>query len=279
MPAQDYTVYLGKDLKSSTYFFLSRKQGLNRFIKFVTYPMWVGAKHLVDFLDPQTVPEGVFEDVIKFVDGKIEFEVTPKKKGRPEVVERVEIPQPIINVVTGDHNGSNSSIGERASSDSLSSVPTSTPVLKEGKTKKGEKASTSNPSNVAIRTKRTGTELVNWPFPVPVRNSAGGHNSTGSIPETVGVGTINSSPVTKPGTRRKPEPRVLGSSGGESGIGLPHVVSTPTGRATDVSPVTSLSSDASGGGSVGSDVLKVKRKRRTKAEMAALLATSLAIKI
>ena len=77
-------LYLGKDISSDAYFFLANKAGIGRFIKYVRYPHWCGTKNLVDFLDFGEAPKAVVDEVDLFVNGKIEFEVIPKVRGRKE---------------------------------------------------------------------------------------------------------------------------------------------------------------------------------------------------
>lgn len=86
-------LYLGKDPKSETYFFLGHKQGFGRFIKYIRYPFWAGANALVDFLDTTgEAPSEVLREVLLFVADKVEFEVVPKRRGKPETILRREVP-------------------------------------------------------------------------------------------------------------------------------------------------------------------------------------------
>lgn len=250
-------LYLGKGVGTSSYFFLANKSGIGRFIKFVKYPFWCGHKDLPDELVlNSTLPESVLNEVTLFINGLVEFEITPKRQGRAESVSRKEV----INLtpVPGELNVSNSptiSSATELQKSSLRGVKTSGGSEVSRISEPVGKRSTVVPSSKTID--RLPTEQ-NTRTPGPATCGTGqrlgqsddlvrGSDSSRQSESGTGSSGFSSEPGDgRSGRRPKPGSRVLGEVG-----------TTPVGVRT--SPVAN--DDGIG------LVVKSKRKRRTKAEM------------
>ncbi len=290
--------YLGKDLKSDAYFFLAEKQGINRFIKFVRYPMWVGAKHLVDFLDKSSPPGGMLEEVAMFVNGELEFEVVPKSRGKPQSVNRIVVPILSNNLAKeGEDNVPVVSNRSKSQSQALleSSTGTGEKPAKSTSPQVNEVESTS--SNARSQTNQTTDRIQD----MATSNGREGPNITGGGANGSDGGDIASGRlgVTRAmfGRKEPADEDAVGGGGRVSGPGVlgsdrdvPGELSnrTPVKRRRQGAPgvfnsaVTSIDSSSglgiavqTGNSPVGSpdelqatrQEVKVKRKRRTKAEM------------
>lgn len=80
-----------KSKARDSYYFYGSKDGVGRFIKYSNYPFWDMGSKLPDFLVLEEVPESVVNDVRAFVEGKVEFTLMPKTKGKHEKVLRKEV--------------------------------------------------------------------------------------------------------------------------------------------------------------------------------------------
>lgn len=79
--------YLGCRIDQREYYFFSLKDGRGRFIKYVAYPLWCKASDVADVLDISEKPtDEIVEEVKSFIQGKLQIEVIPKKRGRSEKI-------------------------------------------------------------------------------------------------------------------------------------------------------------------------------------------------
>lgn len=79
--------FLGKDRNSEAYYFYGAKDGIGRFLKFVKYPMWCGVEHIGNFIDIRCdLPEQIMAEILDFVNGRVRYEIEPKRRGRQEKV-------------------------------------------------------------------------------------------------------------------------------------------------------------------------------------------------
>jgi hypothetical protein len=85
-------LYLGKDRVNGAYYFLGAKEGVGRFIKYLVYPMWCTGNMIGNFLDlGADVPTEILEELMLFVNGKVDYELLPAKRGRAESVVRTDL--------------------------------------------------------------------------------------------------------------------------------------------------------------------------------------------
>lgn len=85
-------LYLGRDRDSGDYYFFGSKQGTGRFLKYQKYPMWCSSAGIGNFIDlSAALPEEVMADVLLFVNGRVEYEIQPKRRGRAEKIIRHEV--------------------------------------------------------------------------------------------------------------------------------------------------------------------------------------------
>ena len=80
-----------KSKARDSYYFYGSKDGVGRFIKYSNYPFWEMGSKLPDFLVMEDAPEFVVADVRAFVEGRVEFTLVPKTKGKHEKVLRKEV--------------------------------------------------------------------------------------------------------------------------------------------------------------------------------------------
>ena len=87
-------LYLGKDRDKSAYYFFGYKEKTGRFLKYVAYPMWCASSDIGNFIDLSAeLPEEIMADVLLFVNGRVRYEIQPKRRGRAEKIIRHEIPR------------------------------------------------------------------------------------------------------------------------------------------------------------------------------------------
>lgn len=85
-------LYLGRDINSGAFYFLGSKNGIGRFLKYQAYPMWCSVTDVGNFIDLSApLTEEMMTEVQLFVNGRVEYEIKPKIRGRAEKVIRHEI--------------------------------------------------------------------------------------------------------------------------------------------------------------------------------------------
>lgn len=87
-------LYLGKDRDKDVYYFFANKNGIGRFLRYQAYPIWCRSSDIGDFISLNSpLPDQIFNDILLFVNGRISYEVQPKRRGRAEKIIKHEIPR------------------------------------------------------------------------------------------------------------------------------------------------------------------------------------------
>lgn len=248
-----------KSKAKDSYYFYGCKDGMGRFIKHSNYPFWDMGSKLPDFLVLEEPPDNVIQDVKAFVEGRVEFTLIPKTKGKHEKVLRKEVSFKQEYGVNENASISNES----------GRVPTGTSTdgtekptyqrLPEETCKTGNSESQGNrlPSQTQDRPNPGGEGEWKLPTsgrdqPDPVRRLRTGPDTGGKLPGSTGVAGDSTGDSSVSGTRRESEPGVLDNSGNGT---------RPSNGQSAIHGSIDSTFD-------GSAPVKQKRVRRTKEELA-----------
>jgi hypothetical protein len=117
-------LYLGRDRDNGSYYFFGNKNGIGRFLKYTTYPMWCGSSHIGNFIDlTAQLPLEIMTEVLLFVNGKTEYEIQPKRQGRAEKIIRRELPNNNIAEATLPEKTSSAPAGPSTKSTEPKPIP------------------------------------------------------------------------------------------------------------------------------------------------------------
>jgi hypothetical protein len=173
-------LYLGKDRVNGAFYFLGDKDGVGRFLKFLTYPMWCTSNMIGNFLDiGAEVPTEVLAEIMLFINGVVNYELLPAKQGRAETVVRTDF--------------STGTVTRSPTKDRKSRT------LSEGGDGAAQIDPTSNKEPSSTCGKGSGSPKTEWPFP------NFGINDTRR-------GNVGSAPVDEQGDERIPDRRKRSSS-------------------------------------------------------------------
>lgn len=247
-----------KSKARDSYYFYGSKDGVGRFIKYSNYPFWDMGSKLPDFLVLEEAPESVVNDVRAFVEGKVEFTLVPKTKGKHEKVLRKEVS---YNQEYGVNNAAS------ITSNTAQSPPSGTSGTRP----------TTGPDSGQSRTETTTSKVEEHRLPPSTqdrenseRKGSGSLRSDSGSPDHLvrGTNTGSASGGELPGSVRNagsPEPTSeLPGPGQQSGGGI----LDDSGNGERMQHVRTPVSESPRSTLDGSHSVKQKRVRRTKEELA-----------